>query len=114
MLITVLKSKIHMATLTSTEFEYEGSIAVCPALIKAAGLIPGEKVQVLTYESGNRFETYVIEGKKGEISLKGPAAKLGTKGERVILLSYAQLTPEEAKSFKAKKVYVDSKNQIKN
>ncbi len=113
MLITVLKSKIHLATITSTHLEYEGSIAIGKELIEAAGFIKGEKVQVLVHANGNRFETYVIEGKKGEISLKGPAARLAEKGNKVIILSYAHAEPEEAKKLKAKVVYVNEKNEIK-
>jgi len=113
MLITVLKSKIHLATITSTHLEYEGSIAIGKELIDAAGFIIGEKVQVLVRANGNRFETYIIEGKKGEISLKGPAARLGKRGNKVIILSYAQAEPEEAKQLKAKVVYVNEKNEIK-
>jgi aspartate 1-decarboxylase len=113
MLISMLKSKIHIATVTDTELLYEGSIAIDKELIEAAGLIIGEKVHVLNFNNSNRFETYVIEGGKGEISLKGPAAKLGKKGDKVIIIAYGHLGPDEAKSFQPKIVHVDNRNNIK-
>ncbi len=102
-----------MAYITSTEYEYIGSIAICPKLLKASGILVYEKVQVLNFENGNRFETYVIEGKEGEIGLRGPAAKLGEIGNRVIILTYAQMTPKEAQSFKPQIVFTDEKNCVK-
>ena len=93
---------------------YEGSIAICKDLIKAANFVIGEKVQVLNFANGNRFETYVIEGEKGEISLKGPAAKLGKQGDKLIILAYGHLTQEEAKQFKANVIHVNDKNEVKN
>lgn len=113
MLITVLKSKIHMATITSTELYYVGSIAIDKKLMAASGLYPGEKVAILNFDNGHRFETYVIEGRPGEIGLRGPAARLGKKGEKVIVLSYALLTPAELKKFKPRVVFVDDKNKLK-
>ncbi len=113
MLISVFKSKIHMATITDTLLNYEGSIAIDPKLLKAAGMIPGEKVHVLNFNNGNRFETYTIIGKKGEISLRGPAAKLGKKGEKVIILSYGMAGPEEAVKIKPRIVHVNGRNVIK-
>ena len=113
MLIQVLKSKIHMASITDTLLNYQGSIAIDPALLKASGLIPGEKVHVLNFDNGNRFETYTIIGKKGEISLRGPAARLGKKGEKVIILSYGMMEPKAALKFKPKIVHVNGKNDIK-
>jgi len=113
MLITVLKSKLHMATITDTLLNYQGSIAVDPKLLKAAGLIPGEKVHVLNFNNGQRFETYTISGKTGEISLRGPAAKLGKKGDRVIILAYGLIEEKQAAKFKAKIILVDKKNKIK-
>ncbi|HTY13963.1 MAG TPA: aspartate 1-decarboxylase, partial [Candidatus Omnitrophota bacterium] len=110
---TVLKSKIHMATITSAEVNYIGSIAIDPKLLKASGLVPGEKVAVLNFNNGNRFETYTIEGAPGEIGLRGPAARLGKKGEKVIILSYALMTPAEQKKFKPKVVFVDRNNKQK-
>lgn len=108
----MLKSKIHMATVTDTLLNYEGSIAIDPALLKASGLLPGEKVHVLNFENGSRLETYTIVGKKGEISLRGPAARHGKIGDRVIILSYALATPAEAKKLKPKIVHVTRQNEI--
>jgi len=99
-----------MATITSAEIHYVGSIAIDKKLIKAAGLLPGEKVAVLNFDNGQRFETYVIEGGTGEIGLRGPAARLGKIGQKLIILSYALMTPAEYKKFKAKIVFVDEKN----
>ncbi len=109
----MLKSKIHMATITSSEVNYEGSIAIDPQLAKASGLFLNEKVAVLNFSNGNRFETYVIEGKPGEIGLRGPAAKLGKIGEKVIILSYAQLSLDEVAMHKPKVVIIGENNKIK-
>ena len=113
-MLTILKSKIHMATITSAEVDYHGSIAIDPALLKASGLLLHEKVAVLNFDNGNRLETYVIEGKSGEIGLRGPAAKLGKVGEKVIILSYAQMTEDEYQAFKPKVVFVNENNQVKS
>jgi aspartate 1-decarboxylase len=113
MLLTVLKSKIHMAKITDVLLYYEGSIGIDKELMDAAGLIPGEKVHVLNFNNSSRFETYVIEGAKGEISLRGPAAKLGKKGDKVVIISYAMMEPAEAKAYKPKIVLVDDHNEIK-
>ena len=113
MLLTVLKSKIHLATITDTQPYYQGSIGIDKDLMDATGLIAGEKVQVLIFNNSNRFETYVIEGGKGEISLRGPAAKLGKKGDKVIILAYGQAEPAEAKAYKPQIVLVDERNEIK-
>lgn len=113
MLIAILKSKIHMATITGTLLNYEGSIAVDPALLKAAAIVPGEKVHVLNFNNGSRFETYTIEGKKGEVSLRGPAARLGKKGDKVIILSYGLEDQRKTGKIKPKIIHVDGRNQIK-
>lgn len=114
MLITLLKSKLHMATITSSEINYEGSIAIDPALLEASGLYLGEKVAVLNFTNGNRFETYTIKGEKGEIGLRGPAAKLGSVGDKVIVLSYAMFTPAEISAHKPKVVILTDNNSIKS
>lgn len=113
MLITIFKSKIHMATITDTQPYYQGSIGIDKELIEAAGLVAGEKVAVLNSNNSNRFETYVIEGGKGEISLRGPAAKLGKKGDKVVIIAYGHAEPEEARKFKPRIVLVDERNEIK-
>ena len=119
MLITVLKSKIHMATVTDTQPLYQGSISIDKDLIKASGLVPGEKVHVLNFNNSQRFETYVIEGVHGEISLRGPAAKLGKKGDKVVLsgfgtFSIGKVGPKDVVPFgkEDKRVTVKSHNVI--
>ena len=113
MLISIFKSKIHMATITGTLLNYEGSIAIDPILLCAAGLIPGEKVHVLNFDNGHRFETYTIIGQKGEISLRGPAARMGKKGQKVIILSYGLEEAGKAGKIRPKIVHVDRRNKIK-
>lgn len=112
MLITILKSKLHMATITGTLLNYEGSIAIDSNLLKASGIITGEKVQVLNFHNGNRFETYVISGEKGELSLRGPAARLGRVGEKVIIIAYGLEDEKKAKKVRPKIIHVTSKNEL--
>ncbi len=113
MQITVLKSKIHRATVTGADLNYEGSISIDKNLLAAAGITTYEKVQVVNLNNGARFETYVIEGKTGtgEVMLNGPAARLGQAGDLIIILGYSQMSPEEAAEFEPKIVMVDSKNR---
>ena len=115
MLIQFCKSKIAHATVTEAELHYEGSITIDETLLKAVNLIPGERVEVLNINNGNRFDTYAIAGKAGSgvICLNGPAARLGVVGDRVIILSYAYMTPEEAQAAKTRIIHVDDKNRIK-
>lgn len=100
--ITLLKSKIHRATVTETDLNYEGSITIDSELIELAGLHVYEKVQVLNITNGARFETYVIEGKRGnrEVSINGAAARLAQKGDMVIIIAYAQVDESEISSWK--------------
>jgi aspartate 1-decarboxylase len=115
MLIEVLKSKIGHATITQAELKYEGSITIDADILKAVGIIPGEKVHVLNESTGNRLETYVIAGNptSGVICLNGPAARHGFVGDRLIILSYGLLEAAQTKSLVPKIVYLDSKNKIK-
>jgi aspartate 1-decarboxylase len=115
MFIEVLKSKIGHATVTQAELHYEGSITVDSTLLKAAGMIPGEKVHVLNESTGSRIETYTIAGKpgSGQICLNGPAARHGYVGDRLIILSYALAEAEEAKRIKPQIIYVNAQNKIK-
>ena len=115
MLIEVLKSKIHRARVTEANLQYAGSITIDQKLMEAADLVVGEKVQVVNLHNGERFETYVIKGKRnsGVICLNGPAARLGQVGDLVIILAYAQMSPEEAKKFHPKIVQVNEKNRLK-
>ena len=112
MQIEIFRAKIHRATVTGAELEYEGSLAVDRELLDAAGLLVGEKVQVVNLANGVRFETYLIEGKPGEVCLNGPAARLGLPGDRVIIIAYAHMSIEEARSFSPTVVFVDSQNRI--
>lgn len=112
MLITLCKSKIHRATVTGADANYEGSITIDPVLIKKAGLMKYERVLVANVSNGNRFDTYVIPGKKGagEIILNGAAALKGKSGDVVIILAYIHLSPKKAKKYRPSFVYVDSQN----
>ena len=111
---TMLKSKIHRATVTEANVDYEGSITLDPNLIEAANLLPFEQVHVLDINNGVRLQTYVIEGERGSgvVCLNGAAAKLIDVGDLVIVLAYDVVSEEEARSHKPALVYVDEKNQI--
>lgn len=114
MLVTLCRSKIHRATVTEANLDYEGSISIDRSLIDAAGLLPYEKVHVVNINNGSRLETYVIEAPadSGTICLNGAAARLGVKGDKVIIIAYGQFTPEEAKLFVPRFVHVDNQNRI--
>ena len=114
MLINMLKGKIHRATVVQAELNYVGSITVDPELMDAAGILEYEYVQIVDVENGNRFETYTIAGEPGSgmICLNGAAARQVAVGDHVIIMSYAQMTPEEAKEHKPHVVFVDNKNKI--
>lgn len=101
MLIEVLKSKIHRVRVTGAELDYIGSITIDKSLMDAANILAGEKVQVVNINNGERLETYVIEGtpNSGEITLNGPAARKVQKGDVIIIISYATMPFENAKSF---------------
>ncbi|MBR6128454.1 MAG: aspartate 1-decarboxylase [Bacteroidaceae bacterium] len=107
MLIEVLKSKLHMVTVTEANINYLGSITIDEDLMDAAGLIAGEKVQVVDNNNGERFETYVIRGERGSgcICLNGAAARKVLVGDTVIIMSYALMDFEEARTFKPKVVF---------
>jgi aspartate 1-decarboxylase len=113
MRITMLKSKIHRATVTDADLNYEGSISIDPTLCEAARLIPFERVEIYNCNNGERFATYVIHGKPGEICLNGAAARRVHKGDLVIIASYAELEQAEAFEHKPQLVMVDPQNQIK-
>jgi len=115
MLVTMMKSKIHCATVTQAELNYMGSITIDGTLIKAAGLLPGEKVQIVNNNNGARLETYVIEGEdnSGTICLNGAAARMVQVGDIVIIISYALFDEAEAKNFQPKVVMVDQENHIR-
>jgi aspartate 1-decarboxylase len=113
MLIEVLKSKIHRVKVTQAELHYVGSITIDEDLIDAAELVEGQKVQIVNINNGNRLETYVIKGERGsgEICLNGPAARKVQVGDIIIIIAYGFITPEEAKTFKAKIVFPDNNNR---
>ena len=116
MMLTMMKSKIHRATVTGCDISYEGSITIDPALIEAAGMLPYEQVDVLNIHNGARFTTYIIEGRtrgNGDMIINGAAARLAQKGDLVIVCTYAGMTPEEARNVKPVVVSVDAKNAIR-
>ncbi len=112
-MLTLLKTKIHRATVTEADLNYEGSISICPDLIKAAGLLEFEKVDIYNCNNGERFHTYVIYGKKGQIGLNGAAARKVMPGDLVIIVNYASMTEQEAHSYRPKVVFVTNDNSIK-
>jgi len=110
----MLKSKIHRAVVTDADLNYVGSITLDPDLMEAADIVPNEKVTVVNNNNGARFETYVIEGKRGSgiVCLNGAAARLVQRGDIVIILTYTILEDEECRDFKPRLVYVNDKNQV--
>lgn len=113
MTIELLKSKLHRATVTDANLEYEGSISIDPVLYKAAGFFLHEKVDILNLNNGARFTTYIIEGGPGEICLNGAAARLAQPKDLVIIASYASMTPEEAVNHSPNVILLDENNKIK-
>ena len=111
---TMLKSKIHRARVTGVHLDYEGSIAIDRELLAEADILPHEQVHILNLNNGQRFTTYAIEGEKGQVDLRGAAARLAQKGDIVIILTYCQLLDEEAHSYEPRVVYVDEQNRIKD
>ena len=111
---TMLKSKIHRATVTQADLHYVGSITIDAALMDAADLLPGEQVAVVDVTNGARLETYVIEGERGSgvIGINGAAAHLVHPGDLIIIISYAGLPDAEAKAYLPKVVLVDEANRI--
>jgi aspartate 1-decarboxylase len=111
---TMLKSKIHRATVTDGNIDYEGSITIDKKLMEEADMLPYEQVQVLNINNGARFSTYVIEGEagNGDICLNGAAARLAVKGDLVIILTYTEMSDEEARNHVPKIVQVNEKNEI--
>jgi aspartate 1-decarboxylase len=109
----MLRSKIHRATLTGTDLEYEGSIAIDRDLLEAADMLPGEQVQVLNLNNGARLITYIIEAPAGSgtMLLNGPAARLGVRGDKVIVLSYGLMDDADARQLRPKVIHVDDRNR---
>ncbi|MBS1749876.1 MAG: aspartate 1-decarboxylase [Bacteroidetes bacterium] len=114
MQIEILKSKIHRATITEANLNYVGSLTLDESLMDAANLIENEKIQIVNVHNGSRIETYLIKGKKGSgvCCLNGPAARHGAVGDIIIIISYATMDFEEAKTFKPKIVFPKSSNLL--
>lgn len=114
MIISVLKSKIHRAIVTDAQIHYTGSITIDKTLMEHAKIIPFEKVMVVSLDSGERLETYVIEGKKGsgEVCINGAAARKILKGDKIIIMSFAGINESEAENFKPIIVLVNENNRI--
>ncbi len=114
MQINMLKSKIHRATVMQSELDYVGSITIDEALMEAADIREYEKVQIADIDNGNRFETYVIAGERnsGMICLNGAAAHMVNLKDKIIIMSYAWMTQEEAETSRPKVVFVDDNNKI--
>ena len=114
MLRTMLKSKIHRATVTRADLHYVGSITIDQDLIEAADLLPGELVSIADIDNGNRLDTYVIAGDRGSgvIAINGAAAQLVGEGDLVIIMAYAQMSDDEARAFEPAVVFVDRDNRV--
>ena len=110
MLIEMMKSKIHRVTVTEANLNYIGSITIDSALIKAANILPGERVFIVNNNNGERFDTYVIAGEEGSgvICLNGAAARKAQPGDVIIIMAYAQMTPEEAVNFQPSVIFPDT------
>jgi len=113
---TLLKSKIHRATVTDANLNYEGSLTIDPVLMRQADILPYEKVDVVNINNGQRFSTYAIEGKEGsgEICLNGAAARLGSIGDLTIIITYINLSPEEVAHHRPIAILVDEHNKVKS
>jgi aspartate 1-decarboxylase len=116
MMVQMFKSKIHRAKVTEANLHYVGSITIDEALMEAAGLLEGERVQVVNNNNGERLETYIIKGERnsGMICLNGAAARKAEVGDILIIISYAWMDYEEAKTFKPKAVFPDENNRLVN
>ena len=114
MLLNMFKSKIHRARVTEANLNYVGSVTIDKILMDAAGILPGERVQIVNNNNGARLETYVIEGRahSGVICLNGAAARLVQPGDNVIIIAYCWITEEEARKMQPRIVFVDEDNRI--
>ena len=115
MLVTMMKAKLHRATVTQADLDYEGSIAIDSELLEASGILPHEQVDVLNITTGARFTTYAIEAPRGSkvIGVNGAAARLVQKHDKVIVVSYCQLDAAEARNYAPTVVLLDDGNRIK-
>lgn len=116
MFFNFMRAKIHLASVNQKNLEYVGSITIDAEILEKVGIYPNEKVQVLDLNNGERFETYVIEGKRGSkiIGLNGPAARKAEIGDRVVIVAYAYGSEEEIKSSKPRIVVLNDKNEVVN
>ena len=112
--ITLLKAKIHRAVVTQADLDYVGSVTIDTNLLRESGILEYEKVQIVDIDNGNRFETYTIAGEEGSgiICLNGAAAKCVSVGDKVIIMAYANMSPEEAAGHKPTVLFVDEKKNI--
>jgi len=110
----VLKSKIHGASITKKKLYYDGSIGIDKALLLESNILPGEKVQVLNFNNGQRLETYVIEEERGSgiIALYGPASRCGEIGDKLCIISYVLVSDDEISKIETKTIFVDEDNKI--
>ena len=110
---TMLMGKVHRATVTDANLNYEGSLTLDPDLMEAAGMLPYEQVQVLDVDNGSRLTTYLIKGERssGQVVINGAAARLVAPGDKVIIVAYAEMEDEEARSHTPKVVLVDGTNR---
>lgn len=115
MFLTMMKAKLHRATVTQADLDYEGSIAIDRDLLDAVGILPHEQVDVLNITNGARFTTYAIEAPRGSrvFGVNGAAARLVQKGDRIIVVSYCQIDAEEARNFNPSVALLDDENRIK-
>ncbi len=114
MQITMLKSKLHRATVTHSEVDYEGSLEIDARLMRQAGILPFEQLHIYNVSNGERFTTYAIVGEEGSgcIGVNGAAAHKAAPGDLLIVCTYARMSPEEAASFAPTRVYLDARNQV--
>ena len=112
--ITLLKAKIHRAVVKQADLDYVGSITIDSELLRESGILEYEKVEIADIDNGNRFETYAIAGEAGSgiICLNGAAARCVSEGDKIIIMAYAQMTPEEARDHKPTVIFVDEDNKI--
>ncbi len=114
MFLTMLKAKLHRATVTGADLHYEGSIGIDRDLLDASGMLPHEQVDVFNINSGTRFTTYIIEAPRGsgDIAVNGAAARLVQTGDKIIVVAYCQIPAEEARNYKPTVVVLDDDNEI--
>ena len=109
----VLRAKIHRATVTDADLDYEGSCSIGPELLAAADIAPGEQVHIVNVSNGSRAVTYAIEGQPGQIGLNGAMAHIGGRGDVVIIIAYAQVTDAELATHQPRVVHVDAENRVR-